>query len=886
MFVEHLFLFFPVFLFASGIGLFAWLFHKLSSEPKKSGKPKYKNSSLKSVLHSAAQSPDNISIKKFKAFASHSHKPLASEVYPEPVNVKEIADEIKSIFTKYAGQQEKHLSVMSSIENKYRELSETSRPEDNEKVRLLVEEKNKCFDVINSIYADMEEQLADKQRLLEEYVERYNRMQMHAQSVTGSSRMCEFQMEKNLREIIASVHQVRREARGRRNSLHEQTARLENKRRLFYSQRDELLKKQHEESLRTSEYIKSEIENLHNETAKIQKDAPSLIAEKEEQINQMRSAIELFETRMTQEQHTAESSLEQFKKHMEYKITRAASILDKARSGWNREFQLRSEERTQLQNALEERERKLQADIAEKQKLHETDVLELKKQQEGLNRQFEKQRQAYEKQELSYAEAIAGLQNQIAQKEADFNARTVSLEQRKQIEKTRLLNVLNNLRETLKTEQERHTNKQAAHAAAIERLQGESREHIQELTGSGELRTDMLQQENLNLREHVAGEQKRMEFNIQTWKDQEIKYREEKTAIERRIQQLEKNMNIQQERQYGTYVLETTELNQQVKEMESHLKKTNNEYRELIEKQNWELECLQVKEKRKAEQAKELWLDRETQFAAEKQELENEQRGLIQQMQKSAESAERKRQELIGAIKALRKDVPRKQEFADSLMHKRDREYKKLIQPLQEKISKIRSSMAADMKMYKDKLTDRDDQIKTLQLRLAWRDERQQASESRRQKEIDKTREQLNKEIDILRMKSHKTSIKQDRSFEPIVRDFEKLNQDLGHTEYRLEAEKTANEEVRKGRFAIESEINRIEQRLPQDMAQHITLLDLKAKEIRELNREVLQKEHLMDTEEIISRDAMQRLRASFKTLKLQASKVIASKEDQPTEKK
>ncbi|MFH1379894.1 MAG: hypothetical protein ABII23_06410 [bacterium] len=894
MFIEHLFLFSPVLLFASGISLFAWLVFKIPSRSRKSKTPRYKNSSLNAVLRSVQNPPEKISMEKFKAFSagtakkvyvSQGSKPLASEVYPDKINISEITGEIKRIFTEYASKQEKPLSVINSIEQKYLQITENASPPDTEQIKELMHEKNQCQEVISNLYASLEEQLGNKEKQLAEYITRYNHMQAQVRSVNGSPHAFEADLQNNLSALISSIRHVRGEAHVQRSRLINQITEMNHTLQSYESKRKEAITKLQEESLQTRARIQSEVSSLQEELNTIQHDMPALIEEKEEQINQMRIALELLNSRMVQEEDSAKQSIEQFKKHMEYKTTHAARVLDKARNTWSSEFGLLTEELNNLQQKIEGKEHALHVEMLQKQQVFAAEKSELETILKKMNQRFTAEQESFTQRRSSYEDALAKLRVQITDKETEFKAQTILLDQQKQMEKNRLLAVLNGLHETVEFEQAQFAQKQVAHAAQIERLRQESEDRMQHLVESGKSKTNMMIRENMSLRDHIASENKRLEFNIQTWKEHEIKLIEDKKNIEAQLLQLEKDMSLQQEKQHGAYVLETTEFNQQIRELEAQLEKTNNDYRELLDTQNWEIECLQVKEKRKAEQAKEEWLDKETKFSAERQELEREKQSLLEQMRKSSDSADGKRQELTDAIKTLRKEIPQKQEFADSLMHKRDREYKKLIQPLQEKISKIRSNLIGNKKMYEEKLSEKNDQVKTLKLRLAWRDERQQASEARRQKEIDKIRIELNKEIDGLRSKSNKLSIKQDKTLDPIVYDFEKLTQDLSRTEQRLEAEKTANEELRKGRLEIESEIISIEQNLPRDMVQYITLLDLKAKEITALNREILQKEHLMDTEEVISRDAMQRLRASFKTLKLQASKVISSKEKQPAEK-
>lgn len=891
MFVEHLFIFMPGLLFLSGVGLFSWILLMVTSRKSKRGSSRNK-ADLNAVLTSVSSPVENISIEKFNTFARLSKpvrkqgQPLAGDVYPEPVSIPadELKNEMKSFFERFEQESRHHQELLRTINDKIDKDNCAKSDTMLEQVARLQQEKDRYNQQRLELHSRMDEMLKEKESKLAELIARYEYGHARLEERSVQSRQPHTTQVQVVRDLLLSVRQVRSDARAQLQKIGQERISFEESRRATTLQGQERLQEMLQGSMRIKGQLESDINRITAEIQEMQTTLPEIISEKEEQLAQMNSALELLEGRLTQEERVSRQYMDRFRKHREYQVARATNIFDREKAKSEQRLGEQKAELDRIKRVAEKEEEAVRQKVGEQRKLLESEKAKLTTQRDELAAQYKKESESFENKNAVLEKEVARFKQQLMQKEAEFKNAVSLWEKKRESEKQRLSNSIIELKAELLREQEHNAGTQTEHAEKISSIVQEFDESGERLAVQGKETCDAFKNENIHLHECINAECKRMEFNRQMWADRERKMTEERGTVEQRIQACENNMVREQEKQHASYTMESAELNQQIKDLEEKLKQLCADHKAMLEKSAWEIECLTVKEKRNEEQAREQWLAREAEFVREQSLLKEEIKNLNNQMTRSAEASEKKRQELVSSIKNMRKELSQKQEFADSLMKQQEREYKKMVQPLCEKTGNLRAQLISEKRTYETKLSGLDDKIHTLKLRLAWRDERQQANDAKRQKEIEKFRVQLNKEIDVLRIKSQKLSSKQDCTLEPFVREYERISQELKATKEKLEAEKGSYEEVKKNRLAIGSEINQIEQRLPKEMEQYITLLHLKEKHLKALHREVQKKEEQLDTEEFISREAMQRLRASARDVRLETHKIISSKEKQPTE--
>ncbi|MBD3271190.1 MAG: hypothetical protein GF384_01470 [Elusimicrobia bacterium] len=885
MLVEKLFLFLPGLLLVCGIGLFTWLFFTLTSRTKNSKSTKNRTD-IQAVLNALESAPSAVSLDKLRAFSragafdARHRTPAVPEhmnVYPEPVSIQALHESITALIKEYTNGSHRIIEELHQVRT-YPRIDELVLRQDEEKLDQIRRHKQQLLDSLDVLYDRFNNDIETREKEIHELMLQYQHVQMSHPSVRPRNTDLAPDCVAALNNIHEKSKQLKQITQQQRNEIVNEITAVRGQHEQVVSQCRSMIETLQHETQLTTETLNADIERTRKTIEEMNALMPQVVREKQIQKDQIVSAIELMEERLRTEEKIAQERRERLVRHMQFHIGRAEQRLKQEQSSWNKKYALLQEEYALRTAQYEREEEALRRDWESKKAAAQAEKSSLEQELSKLEQAYQDQFAVFNQKKQMQENEIASLYEVLEKNNARYQTRCTELDAQHQADKQRLQVQFAEVQKKLTDGAREYERTQSEHTQRLTVLSQQYKERLNQIEAEGQESMRIMEHAQAHLREQIASEQKRFEFNQQAWSEQEQQLHEEKQQIENQLIKMEKQSIAEQDKQHAAYVMETVELNRQIKELEDQLTRTQADYRAVLEKRNWELECLEVKESRRIEQAKEMWQAQETRFAEDKRMLEQERAMLGSSMEKAARSSEEKRQQLIDTVRGIRKTIAQKQEQADTVMHQRNREYKKLVQPLYDRIKKIQSQLVAEKNSYEPKISECTEQIKTLSLRLAWRDERQQASETRRQKEIEKFKQQLSAEIDTLRNRAGKQSIKLEQMLKPFIEDFERLSADCAQTEQRLHQEKSAYEELKKSRLDIESQINQIQDRLPEQLADYAKLLGLKEKQIKALNREIFQKEKGMDREEIISRDAIQRMRASYKSLKLQADKIIHEK--------
>jgi hypothetical protein len=632
--------------------------------------------------------------------------------------------------------------------------------------------------------------------------------------------------------------------------------------------------------------LKDEISRLKAEIKHQEKEFPQQIAVKVNEIAALEKQLGERAAFYAGQHEQAEQNFEKFQQRSQQRIEQANAELIAAKAGWQQEI---AEAQKHLQAVLDEyaaKEAALQDELAH------------------MNRQYSEEKSGFEKQKLLLEESLRDLekrsrddlnqkdkeilllQRELAEKEKVWQANWHTKEEELAVERDIFVKQIATLESSLKQEEDLAQKRMKEKENEITFYKNQYTAKIQALTADINSKKQAWIDTNGTLSNQVTVLQQTFDETKKTSQEMRVVREKELSALKSNIEFWEIKTKNEEEKRLASWDDEKATLENQIKQLSQQLETSERKLSQKLDEKAQELAMLQAEHQALEDTSLKEWKLTEETYQRQQATMTAEIAALEQKIREGGAATERDCAAMDQAIEKLKLESTFKDTVKIADRNKLSRKWDKLKYTMEMQLKDLQEALEEERREWDTRISAKDEEIKTLGVRLTMRRDRREAEAHRRQEEAERIMGQLKTELETMESRYTKAVPEKQKEYEEKRSLLMSLQQEIKNKEALWQREVVAKDaaaleaynELNESLVATEKELKKESERLTQ-------LLALREKQIKGLTMQmsrtetmlVHEKEHTSAFIEALQQQALE-FRASLR--QLAGKKVDGDKKD------
>jgi hypothetical protein len=625
----------------------------------------------------------------------------------------------------------------------------------------------------------------------------------------------------------------------------------------FEKQKAELIS--HEDTV--ARYLKSEIEGIEKETARLQKEYPQMLLERENDITALNSKIEQKTNENRAKIELADKSADNYQRRAERRITQLKIQLSEVQENHKKELESAEVKLAVIHSDMARKETVFQEEITKEGKAFTEQKYNLEKQKSELE-EIIKDLQSRSREELRQKEKeVLIIQSELAEKEKAWEQNWKQKEQELTVEKDSLNQELESLNSKLKEEEDAANKKLSEKEKEIRGLENAFHSKSEEMSAQLTSKKRLWEETNAALKIQEEELENKHKALVAEWDETKAMKEKELAVLKSNLEFWELRSKQEEEKRLMIWEEEKLDFERKIQNVETELgalRKNNSAKYEEKETALYELKT-QAEE---AERSKILeFKEAEEKFFARRDVLSREIAAWEKKMKEESAGMEKNRKDIEHDIEKLKLESTLKETEAMSEREKAERKWRRAKRDLEEQLGLIERQFAEERDNYASKLNIKSEEITTLKVRNTLRDERRQAEVKHRKEEIQKIMETLEAGLGEIENKYKNDIGTMGMSLQKSKEELESIKNELAGKEENWNKELEEREKITSGNYAtIMKGLEDAESELANESKRFAQLLDIKEKQIANLTSQMKFKEENLALDRDYSQMVIQNL--------------------------
>lgn len=636
-------------------------------------------------------------------------------------------------------------------------------------------------------------------------------------------------------------------------------------------------KGQERESARAiAEKYKTEIAQSEEALARFEKEYPQQLSAKSAEIASLEKQIRTREVFYKEQQEQAEKGLENFQNRGQRRIAQARLAIGNVSEKHKSEMLIMQDKMSALSAEMELKEKNYREEFAREGKIFAEEKYKLEKQKSDLEEKINDISITSKENLRQRDKEILALQTELAEKETLWEQSWKHKEQEISAEKTILVQELSALSSRLKEEEDLSRRHLAEKESEITHFQNQYSTRLRDLAADIADKKRAREDANARLGEQVNLLTENMNNLKNSWEEARDAKEKELSVLKSNLEFWELRTKTEEEKRIAVWEEEKSTLESNIKETENTLNRVCGDCASRMEEKEKALEQLKLESVQNEEEKQAQWKEADARLAAERESLLGEISGWERKIKEESAKIEKDRKDIDRNLERLKLENALKDTESQAGKHRFERDLRKSQGKLEERLLQLKGKLAEEREAWTDKLRIKDEEIKTLNVRLAMRDDRYKSEVKRRQDELEKTIAALSEELKAVKNKYTKKVPHVEQLIEQKSKELEDLRRETEEKEIRIK------DELNKRQAAHESITGKItdgldamEQELLSEGNRLEKLFAIKEQQIKKLNAFMIEKENTIIIERGQSKNIIDNLRVKAAQFRQSLSETI-----------
>ncbi|MFH1282438.1 MAG: hypothetical protein ABII27_02095 [bacterium] len=599
--------------------------------------------------------------------------------------------------------------------------------------------------------------------------------------------------------------------------------------------------------------LNNEIELLKQGLRNQESQNELLLDRKEEEIFELNAQIIEADSKLQGRRNQFQKTTEIFKRRVNYKMRLAEERHKALEEEQNEIISIKKQDFEKLSEELNNAERKLREEVNKELNAYKEEEKSLLKARDEYQNRLVADRDNFQKRNADYETEVSYLRQRIINTEREWEEESSLKRQEFDKEKKMLLNQLKNLSDNI--EKEQHKKQEL-----VERLQNELKNVSQESSNTlGQLKDELgVKEESFakskeSLLAQIDELTKSLEIEQINENELSNMHAAELDSLKEKYDELSKRNERARSELKQDIVQQKENLEIELKELQKTLDVEMNIASAEKKALSHKLENLIMENNQKQKDIKGVLSKKENEYKVINTELKNEIGRIQGEIAKKQQLVEKAKIDAENEIRKLQKSISLNESEFREISNMNETNLRRALQPIQKHILNLKLKIDEYKKTSASELKSKNEEIQTLKVRLALRDELLDKDLQKKEENLSRITQRLQIYLDQVRDRARMQSKEGEDLLKPFLLKVQHLKKQQDFLKDRVEKAKV-KQSVFKSKFStMEKEINILEKNPPGDFFQLERLVKLKEKEIGMLNRELIQRETSLSEEASIA---------------------------------
>lgn len=615
------------------------------------------------------------------------------------------------------------------------------------------------------------------------------------------------------------------------------------------------------EGARAGAQLREEIDSLSGEKSTLERETAAKVAALKETIESLEKQLAQGPAAAQERHEQAEKSAENYQRRAERRIERARAQLEQLKEHSQAEFTAAENRLAVLTEEAGKKETAWREELEREGKAFAEEKYRLEKQKAELDEQLKDLRMRSREQLLQKEKETLALQAELTEKERAWALAWQQKETELAAEKNALVREIESLETKIREESDIAGRRITDKNAEISEYRSQHELRLQNLAAEHAAKKSSWDETNARLAEQVKAISEEME-SVKKERDENLTAREkELAALRSNLEFWEQRAKAEEEKRITAWSDERLALEGKIAETSEKLDAARKGYALQLNDRDAAFQKLRDDAYAGEEAEQKRWKEVEAGFAEKKSALLAEIEAWEKKVREESSVSDKQIKDLDREIERLKLDSALKDTSILSDRQKNERQWRKLQRELDDKLDALKRSLSGEKEEWLGKLRAKEEEIKTLQVRLALREERRTAEIARRKDGAEKILAALEEELKLVKEKygSLKSAASDIASRQDMLAA---LRRKVEGKEALWDEEKKRREEAAAGaRAELEADLGGLETELKQESQRLEQLFILKEKQIGSLVSHMAIKETDLSSEREQTRHVLDSLR-------------------------
>jgi len=628
------------------------------------------------------------------------------------------------------------------------------------------------------------------------------------------------------------------------------------------------------------EKINSGIRLLEESRAQLEREYPRELALRTDEIAALEKQIRSREDFYARQQSLAEKGLENFQRRAERRLGQIRFSLAQVEEKRQAALLALQDKMSALSADMERREKERREEFEREARVFAEEKYRLERQKAELEESFNALQSQSREQLRQSSQEIMALQSELAEKEKTWEQGWKQKEQELAAEKAVLSQELETLGARLNEEEALAKQRIGEKEGEITHFQNQYTVRLNDMIADITSKKHSWEEANSRLKEQVDELIKNSEELHKTWDATRDTRDKELTALKSNLEFWELRVKAEEDKRLTEWDEEKHALETRIKETADALALEQKTLSAAIEEKERALARLHDESRQDEDRKQSQWKETESLLLAERERLAADVAGREKEAREESAKIEKEKKDLDHEIERLKLESALKETERQSQRHRAERDRRRMQRKLEEQLSSLQRRLSEEKEQWATKLHSRDEEIKTLQVRLVMREERRQAEIKRRHEEIDKALASLSGDLSAIAGKREKIEPAAREEIERRAAELEKIRTELEAKEKQWREKHVAKQAALEVMSAgLTKELADMEEQLEAESRRLAQRFEIKQKQIENLNATMIEKENELILERECTQDFIIQLRQKTDELKRQVKRNMAAPE-------
>jgi hypothetical protein len=617
------------------------------------------------------------------------------------------------------------------------------------------------------------------------------------------------------------------------------------------------------------EKIQEENRALELEIKGIENRHPQIIKAKNEEIVNLEKQIAERSAFYKLEQEKAEKDIVNYQLKSEEKTVKLRENIEAVRAKYKIEQEEVNKKYIALRLELERKLKDKKDELVNEEKAYFEQKVKLEKQKNELSESLRNLKAVSQEQLRQKEKEIIGLQSELFEKEKAWEQNWQQKEKEFAQEKALLIGQIENLNSRLKEEEESLGRKVLEKENEIESVREQYDIRLKKLDDEMSSKKVTWEQTNTSFSSQVLGLNEQLN-NMQKSYEEAIGLKEkELSVLKSNLEFWELRSKTNEEKRIETWEEEKASLESSIKDATLKLNSLEKDYKNLIEEKERVLQKINEEAQRNENEKDNQWKHVESELKKQNEHLKNEVELWQQRIKEETTTSESRMKTLEREIERLKLEGSLKDTVIHSEQQKMDREYRKMQQKLKDDLMALEHRMAEEQEEWLGRVRIKEEEIDTLKVRLALREERRLNEVKRREEEVKRAIKELEDNLVSMQDDYNKNIPNKKERVETLQQEMAALLKIVGEKDRQWkEKQETKNKSVLEAYGYLSADIKKLEEDLDVEGQKLYQLFTAKEKQIQSLTMQMSAKESELVGEREYTQEVVGSLRSKTEEFK------------------